>query len=190
MPEQPLSAPPAATQTSSAPDLWIVVAHNERVNRDWEALIQSAASNTAKCYDYLRATPMLRKPKRVFPLKGKKYAGAWEYELTGGDRVFYTPDPQTRKVDVYYAGPTRALHHTHLKGQSEHHTRLRVAHDQLPRGGGATIAGSLESGPAAAAKRSLRSLAGLDSDPAAALGSDRLKNGRPQSAQGRRLPPQ
>jgi hypothetical protein len=38
------------------------------------------------------------------PLKGKKYAGAWEYELTDEDRVFYVPDPQARKVTVYYAG--------------------------------------------------------------------------------------
>jgi len=105
MPEQPLSVPATATQTISAPHLWTVVAHNERVNRNWEALIQSAASNTAKCYDYLRSTPMLRTPRRVFPLKGKKYAGAWEYELTAGDRIFYTPNPQNRRVEVYYAGP-------------------------------------------------------------------------------------
>ena len=40
-----------------------------------------------------------------FPLRGKKYAGAWEYELTAGERVFYVPHPLTRKVTVYYAGP-------------------------------------------------------------------------------------
>jgi hypothetical protein len=37
-------------------------------------------------------------------LKGKLYKGAWEYEVTKGDRVFYVPDEQQLKVVVYYAG--------------------------------------------------------------------------------------
>jgi hypothetical protein len=89
MSEDPLTPPPAATHRGPAAALWIVVAQNGRINRDWEALIKAAASNTAKCYDYLRSTPMLRRPGRIFPLRGKKYAGAWEYELTAGDRVFF-----------------------------------------------------------------------------------------------------
>ena len=105
MSEEPLTPPPAATHAGPAAALWIVVAQNERINRDWEALIKDAGSNTAKCYDHLRSTPMLRRPGRIFPLRGKKYAGAWEYELTAGERVFYVPDPQARKVTVYYAGP-------------------------------------------------------------------------------------
>ncbi len=48
---------------------------------------------------------MLPRPRRIFPLRGKRYAGAWEYEVTGGDRVFYVPDPKLKKVTVYYAGP-------------------------------------------------------------------------------------
>lgn len=47
---------------------------------------------------------MVRKPRRVFPLKGKLYQGAWEYEVTSSDRVFYVPDEHKRKVLVYYAG--------------------------------------------------------------------------------------
>lgn len=83
---------------------WLVVALNRRVNRDWEALLLRAPENTRRCYEDLCTVPMVRKPRRVFPLKGKSYRGVWEYEVTGGERVFYVPDPQERKVLVYYAG--------------------------------------------------------------------------------------
>lgn len=83
---------------------WLVVALNRRVNRDWEALLLRAPENTRRCYEDLCTAPMVRKPRRVFPLKGKSYRGVWEYEVTGGERVFYVPDPQKRKVLVYYAG--------------------------------------------------------------------------------------
>ena len=104
MSEEPLTPPPNAAQTGTSLTLWTVVARNERVNRAWEALTKKAASNAAKCYDHLRTTPMLRRPGRIFPLRGTKYAGAWEYELTAGDRVFYVPDSKALKVTVYYAG--------------------------------------------------------------------------------------
>ena len=47
---------------------------------------------------------MQRRRGRIFPLRGKKFKGAWEYEITGGDRVFYMPFPDEKKVIVYYAG--------------------------------------------------------------------------------------
>jgi len=114
-PEELLSAPP--TQTSIAavveqqPEFdslaaaqWLVVAKNRRINRDWEALVLRAPENARRCYKDLCTAPMVRQPKRVFPLKGKRYKGAWEYEITGADRVFYVPNPQQLKVVVYYAG--------------------------------------------------------------------------------------
>jgi hypothetical protein len=42
--------------------------------------------------------------QKTSPLKGKKYRGVWEYEVTGGDRVFYVPDETQLKVVVFYAG--------------------------------------------------------------------------------------
>ena len=105
MPEELLAVPPKAERTDAEASLWSVVAKNERVNRDWQELIRKAGTNAARCYDYLRATPLARQPGRIFPLRGKKYKGAWEYELTKGDRVFYLPYPKIRKVSVYYAGP-------------------------------------------------------------------------------------
>ncbi len=63
-----------------------------------------APENAYRCYEHLSTIPMVRIPRRVFPLKGKKYRGAGEYEVTSGDRVFYVPDESKRKVVVYYAG--------------------------------------------------------------------------------------
>ena len=104
--EEPLTAPAEgrslADQAPEEP--WNVVARNERVNRNWESLIAKAPSSAARCYADLRLAPMTRRPGRVFPLRGRQYRGAWEYEVTSGDRVFYAPDPQQRKVIVYYAG--------------------------------------------------------------------------------------
>jgi len=83
---------------------WLVVAKNRRVNRDWELLLSRTPENARRCYEDLCTVPMARKQGRVFPLKGKRYQGAWEYEVTKGDRVFYVPDAKRRKVIVYYAG--------------------------------------------------------------------------------------
>lgn len=107
--EEALTAPPTidseAEEATPVPSsLWLVVALNRRVNRDWEALLLRATENARRCYEDLSTAPMVRKPKRVFPLKGKPYRGAWEYEVTKGDRVFYVPDEEKRKVVVYYAG--------------------------------------------------------------------------------------
>ncbi|MBW4454891.1 MAG: hypothetical protein KME55_20480 [Nostoc indistinguendum CM1-VF10] len=92
---------PALSEIEST---WLVVAKNRRVNRDWEALMQRHPENTRRCYEDLCIAPTTRQPGRVFPLKGKLYKGAWEYEVTKGDRVFYVPNEEELKVVVYYAG--------------------------------------------------------------------------------------
>ncbi|MGL6342025.1 MAG: hypothetical protein ACRC80_23125 [Waterburya sp.] len=99
-PEEILTAPP--NFTSSKP--WIVVAKNKKVNREWEELLSRFPENANRCYQDLCNEPMKRQAGRVFPLRGKKYKGAWEYEITGSERVFYVPDSQQKKVVVYYAG--------------------------------------------------------------------------------------
>ena len=83
---------------------WLVVAKNRRVNRDWEALMQRYPENTLRCYEDLCTAPTTRQPGRVLPFKAKVYKGAWEYEVTKGDRAFYVPAPEQMKVVVYYAG--------------------------------------------------------------------------------------
>ncbi|GAX45561.1 hypothetical protein NIES4075_65820 [Tolypothrix sp. NIES-4075] len=92
-PEVKLTAP----ALSEIENTWLVVAKNRRVNRDWEALMQRHLENSRRCYEDLCTTPKTRQPGRVFPLKGKLYKGAWEYEVTKGDRVFYVPDQEQLK---------------------------------------------------------------------------------------------
>ena len=113
-PEELLVVPPTSTkklifedqlESVQAPATqWLVVAKNRRVNRNWEALLLRVPENARRCYNDLCTVPMVRQPKRVFPLKGKRYRGAWEYEVTSGERVFYVPELQNLKVIVYYAG--------------------------------------------------------------------------------------
>jgi hypothetical protein len=91
----------AAEETGS----WRVVARNGRVNRNWESLIDRSPESALRWYKYLRTCPSTRYPGRVFPLRGSVYRGAWECEVTSGDRIYYLPDEAARKVVVYYAGP-------------------------------------------------------------------------------------
>ena len=67
--------------------------------------IDRSPENALRWYKYLRKCPTTRYPGRVFPLRGSMYHGAWECEVTGGDRMYYLPDEAARKVVVYYAGP-------------------------------------------------------------------------------------
>ena len=105
-PEVKLTNPdsPETSNTPKIETIRLVVAKNRRVNRDWEALIQRNPENARRCYKALETAPITRQPGRIFPLKGKKYRGVWEYEVTGGDRVFYVPDETQLKVVVFYAG--------------------------------------------------------------------------------------
>jgi hypothetical protein len=104
-PEVKLTVPDSSEiNTPQIESIWLVVAKNRRVNRDWEALTQRNPENARRCYKDLNTTPMTRQSGRVFPLKGKKYKGVWEYEVTGGDRIFYIPDETLLKVVVFYAG--------------------------------------------------------------------------------------
>ena len=85
-------------------DRWTVFAYNRRVYKSWEKMMQRIPDSLERCLEDLCTQPMQRYPKRVFPLKGRLYKGAWEYEVSGGDRVLYVPNPETRQVSIYYAG--------------------------------------------------------------------------------------
>ncbi|MEN9518292.1 MAG: hypothetical protein RLZZ381_880 [Cyanobacteriota bacterium] len=84
--------------------VWAVVGSNSRVVKNWRELVLSCPENAIRCYQHLSQNPMQRSRGRIFPLRGKKFKGAWEYEITGADRVFYVPLPDENKVVVYYAG--------------------------------------------------------------------------------------
>ena len=84
--------------------VWVVTVSKLKVLKDWRELVLSCPENAIRCYEHLSLTPMQRRSGRIFPLKGKKFKGAWEYEITGADRVFYVPLPEEKRVVVYYAG--------------------------------------------------------------------------------------
>jgi hypothetical protein len=51
-------------------------------------------NDTQRCFVHLTTDPYQRIPGRVFPLRGKVYAGLWEFEVNRGDRLYYLPDAQ------------------------------------------------------------------------------------------------
>jgi hypothetical protein len=83
---------------------WIVTAYSQRTYKDWNKLMERISESLELCLAYLCTQPMERYRKRVFPLQGPIYKGAWEFKVTKGDRVLYVPNPETRIVTVYYAG--------------------------------------------------------------------------------------
>lgn len=101
-------APPAP------PDGWTArYASNDAV-KGWEGLVASARSNTWEAYVILTTRPTQpENPKRQHRLKGGlsthevkgKVLEQWQYEVTGSDRIWYCPDPDTATVWLVYAGP-------------------------------------------------------------------------------------
>jgi hypothetical protein len=92
---------------------WRLVAHNRRVAQDWIVLCEEWNESALRCFSWLKSNAMTPYGTRCFPLKGKKYAGCWEYEVTKGHRVFYKPLKEEMKVVIYYAG-------RHPKGSAPH----------------------------------------------------------------------
>ena len=41
----------------------------------------------------------------LLSVEAQPYAGCWGYEVGAGQRVYYKPNPETKRVLVYYAGP-------------------------------------------------------------------------------------
>lgn len=101
-PESSLNVP-LGYSPESLDSPWLVVARNARINKAWEDLCVRNPEKSKECYEHLLLTPTVRKRGKIFPLKGDKYRGVWEYEFPAGDRVFYIPDTCIKKVNVYYA---------------------------------------------------------------------------------------
>ncbi len=51
-------------------------------------------------FERLSEHPLEALGARQFPLKGKKLKPLWQYEITGGDRLFYAVDLETRVIVV------------------------------------------------------------------------------------------
>jgi len=88
------------------PGTFRVVAESARVERGWHELVARRTNDDAKrAYRRLSDSPLERYPGRQFPLRGKLFAGVWEYEVGPGDRIFYVGDEERSCVYVGYAGP-------------------------------------------------------------------------------------
>lgn len=79
----------------------------------WDNLARQAPANLRKAFDTIRATPRsTRAPDRHHRLKGSLGTGdwkgasyeRWQYEVTGGGRVWYLIDDDRRTAWITYAG--------------------------------------------------------------------------------------
>ena len=84
-------------------DRWTVFAYNRRIQKSWEKMMNRIPESLERCLEDLCTQPMNRELTRLFALKGKRYKGAWEYKVTGGDRVYYVLNLEARQVIIYYA---------------------------------------------------------------------------------------
>lgn len=86
----PLLAPPNPSDAGT----YQLRALSARVERNWDEMANRIPKAVQACYDHLANDPYRRIPRRVFPLKGRRYRGLWEYEVTGSNRLYYLPDAQ------------------------------------------------------------------------------------------------
>jgi hypothetical protein len=79
----------------------------------WEQLSRHASSNLRRAYDTIRTTPRSRAlPERHHRLKGNLGTGTWkgtaaerwQYEVTGGGRIWYLIDDSGQTAWITFAG--------------------------------------------------------------------------------------
>lgn len=79
----------------------------------WEELARQTPGNLRRAYDAIRENPRSRTdPARQHPLKGElgrttwkgRPCERWQYEVTGGGRIWYIIDDEHRTAWVDYAG--------------------------------------------------------------------------------------
>jgi hypothetical protein len=91
-------APPAE------PGGWELKFANSDAGKGWEELCRQAPGNTLKAWETLRAEPQpFPQTARHHRLKGKELATIdgleqWQYEVTGGGRIWYLIDSARKTV--------------------------------------------------------------------------------------------
>ena len=79
----------------------------------WETLARQAPGNLRRAYEAIRANPRSpAAPERQHRLKGELATAAWkgqalerwQYEVTGGGRIWYLVDDDRRTAWITYAG--------------------------------------------------------------------------------------
>jgi hypothetical protein len=86
---------------------------NNQAADGWEQLSRQAGGNMRRAFDTIRADPRSRSsPERHHRLKGRLGTATWkgesleqwQYEVTGGGRIWYVIDDARRTVWITYAG--------------------------------------------------------------------------------------
>ena len=93
------------------PNPWNFVFLNRKVAVGWRNLLTQVPSSTDRAWVAITSNP-LRTDDRQHQLSGSvaqvRYAGRflpqWQYEITGGGRVWYLVDEERRTLVMTYAG--------------------------------------------------------------------------------------
>ncbi|MFF1822214.1 hypothetical protein ACFVWG_33220 [Kribbella sp. NPDC058245] len=96
-------APPAG------PDQWEMRFDDSASAKGWDELCRQAPGNTARAWSEIRTEPQpFPDTARHHRLKWKVGTAngleQWQYEVTGGGRIWYVVDPERRTVWITYAG--------------------------------------------------------------------------------------
>ncbi len=81
-----------------------VVASSNAAKSEWDDFVRKIPKAMKRAYERLSEDPLDVHGTRQFPLKGKRNKPFWEYEVTGGDRLYYAVD-LTNQVVVVAALP-------------------------------------------------------------------------------------
>jgi mRNA-degrading endonuclease RelE of RelBE toxin-antitoxin system len=69
-----------------------IVASSARAKSEWDSFVRKYPKAMKAAFERLSESPLDVQGTRQFPLKGKRLKPFWEYELTGGDRLYYAVD--------------------------------------------------------------------------------------------------
>ena len=93
-------------------DHWELRFFSTPAAKGWEELCRQVPGNTARVWAEIRVEP------QPFPQSGRHHRlkgtlstqdglEQWQYEVTGGGRIWYLVDPEVRTVWITYAGTGR-----------------------------------------------------------------------------------
>lgn len=95
-------------------DEWDVKFGKSDAKRGWEELCRTATRNARRAFEVLRADPCptqdthrqhrLKGSFKAVTFDGQSYP-LWQYEVTGGARIWYVVDRAKQIVWVLHAGP-------------------------------------------------------------------------------------
>ncbi len=100
----PYAVRPAGERLFPGPFPYEVRCKNTSVNSDWEVMCSQIPNNARRCFDHMATDPQSKptNANRVTALAGA-YEGLYEYEVSGGGRVFYQVNVVEHQVIIVLA---------------------------------------------------------------------------------------